>query len=161
MHARRVHRIERLDHRDPAVAADVVRLQRAAYRVEADLIGFDGIPPLHESAADVTALDLTLLGAHDEGRLVGVVGYERRDGLVDVHRLAVDPAHHRRGVGRGLLHELHRREEAAAAFEVSTGAANAPAIELYLRIGYRSIGTEHLPAGLVIERFRRDGVAGS
>lgn len=38
-----------LDLSDPDVADRVVAIQRAAYRVEADLIGFDGIPPLHDT----------------------------------------------------------------------------------------------------------------
>ena len=45
--------IEPLDLADPATAADVLRVQRAAYRVEAELIGFDGIPPLHEPLGGV------------------------------------------------------------------------------------------------------------
>lgn len=43
-------RVETIDITDPAIAAVVVRLQRAAYRAEAELIGSDRIPPLSESA---------------------------------------------------------------------------------------------------------------
>jgi hypothetical protein len=56
-----------LDQTDPQVAAGIVELQRASYAVEADLIRFDAIPPLQETAADVSGLELTILGALDGG----------------------------------------------------------------------------------------------
>jgi GNAT superfamily N-acetyltransferase len=144
-----MHAFGELDHRDASVAAEIARVQHAAYQVEADLIGFDGIPPLHETASDVTRLELTLVGARDEtGRLVGLVGYRRSADAVDIDRLAVDPEFHRRGIGAQLLDEVHRREHTATVFEVSTGAANTPAIRLYHRLGYHTTGREHLPQGL-------------
>ncbi|MET7290500.1 hypothetical protein [Streptomyces sp. NPDC005573] len=39
----------RLDLSDPDTLRHLWDLQRASYAVEARLIGFDGIPPLHES----------------------------------------------------------------------------------------------------------------
>ena len=48
---------------DPAVVAELVALQRAAYRVEADLIGADVIPALTESAAQLASSGETFLGA--------------------------------------------------------------------------------------------------
>ena len=137
------------------MAASTVEVQRAAYRVEADLIGFDGIPPLHETAGDVEALDLVLLGAHDDGRLVGLVGYRRDGDTVDIDRLAVHPDHHRKGIGAALLRQVHLIEATATAFEVSTGEANLPAVALYERLGYRSTGTAEIAPGTRVRRLRR------
>jgi len=47
------HTIEPLDLSDRATAADVLAVQRAAYRVEADLIRRDGIRALHESLEEL------------------------------------------------------------------------------------------------------------
>ena len=44
-----------IDLADVAVAARVVEIQQAAYRVEADMIGFDRIPPLLETIDDGAA----------------------------------------------------------------------------------------------------------
>jgi ribosomal protein S18 acetylase RimI-like enzyme len=144
-----------LEHGRLEVAARVVIVQQAAYRVEAELIGFDGIPPLRELADDVSRLDLTVLGALDGDDLAGIVGYRRRAEAVDIDRLAVDPSHFRRGIGTLLVEEVHRREASARRFEVSTGAANAPAVALYLRLGYRRVDDKVLPEGVTIAQFVR------
>jgi ribosomal protein S18 acetylase RimI-like enzyme len=125
-----------LDHRNPAVAERIVDVEQAGYRVEAEITGYDGMPGLHQDAEAVAALDLTLLGALDGDRLVGVLGYRRHGGLVDVDRLAVHPDHFRQGIGRSLLAELHRREADALRTEVMTSTGNTPAISLYLQAGY-------------------------
>ena len=155
-----VHVISELNHHEAPVAAEIMRVQQAAYRAEADLIGFDGIPPLHETAEDVAALELTLLGVRDDSaRLVGLIGYRRTGEAVDIDRLAVDPDHHHRGIGTSLLEDLHRREATATAFDVSTGTANVPAIRLYQRLGYLTTGTEDLSEGITVERLRRGRTA--
>lgn len=145
-----------IDHRDPSVAAAIVHLQRASYRVEADLIGFDGIPPLHEAVDDVVALDLTMLGAYDGDLLAGALGYARDGDLVDIDRLAVHPSCFRRGVASRLIDALHERERDAARFVVSTGDGNTPAIACYERHGYAQVTTELLPEGVRVVRLARD-----
>jgi ribosomal protein S18 acetylase RimI-like enzyme len=152
-----VHVVRHLDHREPAVADEIVRVQRAAYRVEADLIGFDGIPPLHETDDEVVALDLTVFGVRDEtGLLVGLLGYSRDGDRVTIDRLAIEPACHRQGIARSLLEDLHRREHVESV-EVSTGAANTPALRLYHQLGYRSVRRDRLAEGITVERLARAG----
>jgi ribosomal protein S18 acetylase RimI-like enzyme len=150
----RVPAVVVLDHADPAQAALIVALQRASYAVEAELIGFDGIPPLHEPADAVRVLDLTILAGVDGGELAGLLGYRRHREVVDVDRLAVHPTSFRQGVGRSLVNELHRREVTATSFEVSTASANEPAISLYLQTGYRR-QREEVVAGLPIVHLLR------
>jgi ribosomal protein S18 acetylase RimI-like enzyme len=149
------HQVIVLNHRDPAHAAGIVAVQRAAYRVEADLIGFDGIPPLHETAAQVAALNLTLLGIFDGERLAALLGYRSAGAQVEIDRLAVHPAYFRRGLARRLIEALHEREASATRFDVSTGASNTPALALYRQLGYRAITDEALPVGVVITRLVR------
>jgi GNAT superfamily N-acetyltransferase len=143
-----------LDHRESETARAIVALQKPAYAVEAALIGYDKMPGLLELPADVAALDLTLLGAFEGGILVGVLGYQRIEDLVDVDRVAVSTAHFRKGIGRRLLEALHERESTALRFEVSTGAANPAAIALYIGVGYRPVRTETL-AGIDIVHLAR------
>jgi ribosomal protein S18 acetylase RimI-like enzyme len=144
-----------IDPRDRAVAAALVDLQRAAYRVEADLIGFDGIPPLHETVDDVVALDLRVLAVHDGPRLVGALGYTRDGPLVDIDRVAVHPSHFRRGIASRLVAALHAREHDADRFVVSTGDGNEPAIALYERHGYVRTERVRLPEGVTVVRLAR------
>ena len=154
-----------LDHRTQAVAEQIVEVQQAGYRVEAELTGYDGMPGLTQDAATVAALRLDLLGAVDTdlppaasgglaGRLVGVLGYRRHGDLVDVDRLAVHPDQFRRGIGGRLLAELDRREADARRIEVMTSTGNTPAISLYLRAGYVIVGRDD-SGSVPVSRFAR------
>ena len=143
-----------LDHTDVAVATRIVDLQRAAYAVEAELIGFDRLPPLLEAPGDVARLDLELLGFTDEGLLLGLLGFERIGDVVEIDRLAVHPSAFRRGIARALLEDLHRRQVGAARLDVSTAARNEPALALYRRMGYRMERTSTV-AGLPIVHLAR------
>lgn len=145
-----------VDHRAPDVAAELMAVQRAAYRVEADLIGYQGLPGLAEGPADIAALDLVVLAVrYDDGALLGLVGYERDEGVVDIDRLAVAPSAFRRGVGRALVGAVHDREAGARRFKVSTGSDNTPAVALYTSMGYLPVGSKVIE-GCPVTRFARD-----
>jgi GNAT superfamily N-acetyltransferase len=110
-----------LDHRERRVAEALVGLQRASYRVEAELIGDDAIPPLHESVAALAALDLAFLAITErDGEPVAALGYQVADGVLDIDRLAVHPRRFRRGLGRRLVEAVLERVPHERAV-VSTG----------------------------------------
>jgi ribosomal protein S18 acetylase RimI-like enzyme len=146
-----------LDLADEAVLQRVVELQRASYRVEADLIGAETLPPLRETPEQVRASGEAFLGAFLDGRLAGAVSYKRDGGTVDIHRLAVDPAAFRRGVATRLLDALERQEEDATHWIVGTGAANAPARALYERRGFTAAEERTVPEGIRWVRMERSG----
>jgi GNAT superfamily N-acetyltransferase len=145
-----------LDHRDPRVAAELVTLQRASYRVEAELIGDDSIPPLHESADAVAALDLTFLVVKDEdtGELVGAIGYAVTDGVLDIDRLVVHPKRVRGGVGRQLVAAVLNRVPHERAV-VSTAQGNQPARRLYERAGFVHRADVTITPTLVVSQYER------
>lgn len=143
-------RVEAIDHRDRVTAGQLVEVQRRAYRVEAGLIGFDGMPGLTETVDDVMALDLTVLGVRHAGRLIGAVGYVVEAQVLDIDRIVVDPTHFRQGVATALLEAI----DTPLATEVMTGAANLPAIALYTARGYDLVRTEEAQ-GIRIARFRK------
>ncbi|MFT3684367.1 MAG: GNAT family N-acetyltransferase [Phycisphaerales bacterium] len=140
--------------RDDEVAA-AVNLQRAAYELEADLIGTRSIPGLNEDTAALRAAATReeLFGAFEADRLVGIIGLEDEHddsgkAVLRIARLAVDPAHFRRGIGRLLvrhvLAETHRR---GVAVRVSTGAANTPGRALYESEGFTLAQPFNAPDG--------------
>ena len=143
-----------LDHRELQTATAIGVLQKPAYAIEAALIGYDQMPGLIESPTDVAALNLTMLGAFEDGQLAGILGYQRTADVVHVDRVAVSKAHFRKGIGRSLLEALHERESNALRFEVSTGSANPAAIALYTAGGYRRVQEETL-GGINIVHFER------
>ena len=136
----------------PSAAAD---LQRASYAVEAELIGFDGIPALHESLEELRDCGESFLGLDDETGLAGAVSWVRlQDGTLDICRLMVHPRAHRRGIATALLDALDRAEPAWRAV-VSTGTANHPALGLYKRRGFTPAGTRLIAPGTSLTLLER------
>lgn len=136
--------IERLDLCDPSVADRVLEIQRAAYSVEAALIGFDRIPPLHESLDDLVEAPLEWLGVVERNVIVAAIAITGSGRRCDIDRLVVDPEHHRRGLGRRLVEAVLHHELVT----VSTGEGNAPAIALYESLGFIRTGRIEVGPGV-------------
>ena len=145
-------RIDDVDPGDRYHGPALLRLQQAAYAVEAAVIGDDRIPGLHESLNDLRAAPLRWLGAFEETRLIGAVAWSETAGEVDIDRLVVDPRWHRRGVGRALLQAVlsHAGVRRVA---VSTGRENHPARELYAGLGFIEVGDVEVIPRLWITRY--------
>jgi ribosomal protein S18 acetylase RimI-like enzyme len=156
-----VNRPTRLDLADEVVAGAVLELQRAAYAVEADLIGSDGIPALTETLDELRAAGEEWLGLLDDDGLAGAVSWRAlADGTIDIHRLVVAPRAFRRGVASALLDGL---DEALPdrSMIVSTGSANEPALALYRRRGFEVVDEREVVPGLFITELARRGAATS
>jgi ribosomal protein S18 acetylase RimI-like enzyme len=125
-----------IDLDDEATAAAVLAVQRRGYKIEADLIGFEGIPPLNETLEQLQESDESFLGAQVRGQLAGIVSWKLDGDTIDIHRLAVDPAYFRRGIGARLVRSALAAEPGAARATVQTGALNEPARALYRREGF-------------------------
>ena len=147
--------VEELDLQDDALAAALVALQQAAYRVEAELIGLADLPPLRDDVAALRRSGETFLGAYDGEVLAGAVSYRIDGDTLDVHRLVVDPARFRRGIGRRLLAAAEARAPRPGRVVVATGAANAPALSLYAAAGYRETGRREVAAGVFLSSLEK------
>ncbi|MEU9251603.1 GNAT family N-acetyltransferase [Streptomyces sp. NPDC048270] len=147
-------RIRPLDLTDDATAADVHRIGLAAYAVEAELIGFDGIPALGESLGQMRAHPLNWVGAVcEDGEVAGFLAWEEHTGGVGIDRLCVAPAWFRRGIASRLLRHALAELFPGRPVTVTTGAANTPAVTLYARAGFTR-GRDFSPApGLTMASF--------
>lgn len=127
---------------DPDYAELIWGLQHAAYRMEAELIGFDRIPPLLDTVESLQSCDETFLGYFDENDdddLAGAIAYTRDPSEVTICRLMVHPDRFRKGIGRQLLRHVQELESSADKFIVLTSAMNAPAIGLYEQEDFRIV----------------------
>lgn len=143
---------------DPAVDATMAgqlwAVQRAAYAVEAELIGDDRIPTLHEHVDDLRRAPLNWLAALDGTDVLGAVAWLVADQAVDIDRLVVAPHAHRRGVGSRLIREVIEHAQGRP-IAVSTGSANLPARTFYERLGFERVADREALPGLWVTAYCR------
>jgi ribosomal protein S18 acetylase RimI-like enzyme len=111
-------------------------LQRAAYLVEANLIGFEDIPPLKESFEEFLNCGETFLGYFEREELAGAISYTIDGQELTICRMVVDPKHFRKGIAQKLLKAVEDAYNEISTFKVSTGKDNYPARNLYQKNGF-------------------------
>lgn len=133
--------------------AEVLDLQRKSYKIEAELIGTDEIPPLKETFEELQNCGETFIGCYIEGRLAGAISFKIEGEVIDIHRMMVHPDFFRRGIARKLLCQLE--QYGCSQMIVSTGAANTPAVKLYEKLGFERQHNSVVGDGLVIAHFKK------
>lgn len=151
-----IDRLERLA--DPTLGVTLLRIQHAAYQVEADLIEDDRIPPLHEDLPALLARPLVWLVATGESGVLGALGYGRTGQGWEIDRLLVDPAAFGRGIGRALVTHFLSMADGDRVI-VSTGRANRPARNLYETSGFLPLGDTEVLPGLWVTNFERPAMS--
>lgn len=133
--------------------AEVLDLQRKSYKIEADLIGTDEIPPLKETFEQLQGCGETFIGCYIDGKLAGAISYLKKGKVLDIYRMMVHPEFFRRGIAKKLIAQLE--QIGYSEMIVSTGAANTPAIELYEKLGFERQNDSVVGNGLVIANFKK------
>lgn len=129
-------------------ASLVLKLQREAYQVEADLIGFREIPPLKESLQELMRSDEIFLGYGNTEFLSGFIALEKNTPRqMTISRLCVLPSEFRKGIASGLLTAAFTTYPEISTFRVTTGAANTPATNFYIRSGFAPAGFQWVADG--------------
>ena len=128
--------IKPLNMKNPQLAQAVLAIQLPAYQIEADLIGFQGIPALLETIEDLMNSNETFLGYYEDHQLSGVVSYDENESLVEICRLVVAPTSFRKGIGRQLIEYVINEVKHSRDALVSTGQMNGPAVTLYTKLGF-------------------------
>jgi len=136
--------IRRLDLLDLDEVNALLNVQRLAYAVEADMIGFYDIPALKDTFQSLQSCNEAFYGYFRDGELCGAISYTRQANYIDICRLVVHPNTFRQGVGRALLEHLLATERDVSRFTVSTGQKNTPAIKLYEKYGFVESGVTEI-----------------
>ena len=110
-------------------------VHRASFAVQAELMNFPGLPPLHQTAEEIAASGEEIWLVEEDGALAGGMGLLEHGDVLEIARLFVAPAFFRRGIGSALV---RRAIDAARgrAMVVGTGWINTPALALYERFGF-------------------------
>lgn len=116
----------------------ILQLQYLAYQSEAALFGTQDIPPLKQTLDEVReefegGLILKMVG--EDGKIIGSVRVQEKDGTVYIGKLMVHPDYRRRGYGKQLLKEIERRFPNRW-LELFTSTKSSNNIKLYRSLGY-------------------------
>lgn len=128
-----------------ADAAEILALQKLAYRSEAALYDDYTIPPLTQTLEEIRQdfKDYTVLKAAAGGVIVGSVrGRESAFNEVYIGRLFVHPDRQKQGIGSRLMGAVEAAFPRARRFWLGTGHLSADNIRLYNKLGYRECGRE-------------------
>lgn len=124
---------------DIKTVKDILDLQLASYKIEADIIGFYEIPTLKDTIYTLKSCGETFYGYFLEEVLTGIISYKIEDNILDIHRVAVQPSFFKMGIAKKLLSFIEEHNYNVRKIIVCTGKANKPAVELYLKMGYKKI----------------------
>lgn len=133
-------RITLLDLSDPDTAGRAACIIKSAAQAEAHFVA--GLCVASEPPRACRP-DETLLGADVGGSLLGIARF-RAVGPIELRAVAVDPRHHRNGIGLALVRAVVRRVMPASVI-VTTAASNTPALALYARTGFQEFSRSIAP----------------
>lgn len=132
-----------LDITDVSIAEKVLHIQLPAYQVEAELIGFAGIPQLKDTVETLSQCGEQFYGYYVQEELAGVISYKVEEDVLDICRLVVHPSYFRKGIANALLAFLLKEKQVVKKAIVSTGGQNIPAKNLYVKHGF--VETKQIP----------------
>lgn len=144
----------------PKDAQELLEVQRLAYQGQAELYNNFDIPPLKETAGEISDQFRThiFLKAVRQGIIVGAVRAVELDGTCHIGRLAVHPDMQGRGIGTALIKEIEKYFTPRR-YELFTGSKSSRNIRLYQKLGYDIYKTARLGCGEIelfyMEKMRK------
>ncbi|MEH7399751.1 MULTISPECIES: GNAT family N-acetyltransferase [Bacillaceae] len=129
--------IVKLDNKDRKMANSILNVQLPAYKVEAKLINFEGIPQLKDNVESIRDSKEIFIGYVIDNDLKGFLAYSEGNNEYQICRLVVHPICFKRGIARKLVHYFLNEIAKKKKVIVSTGSDNLPAINLYKTSGFK------------------------
>ncbi len=120
---------------DSDYGQQLFKLQKEAYKVEADMIDFADIPPLLETYEQFIHCHETFLCYLKGDELVGALSFSKENRQMLICRMIVHPDYFRQGIADALLLALQLQGDWEK-ISVSTGKMNLPARNLYEKNGF-------------------------
>ena len=147
--------IQKIEISQAREASQILELQRLSYRIEADLIGFDAIPALHETLEQLQLCNEMFYGFLEGQQIIGAISFKLEQHTLDIYRMMVHPNHFRKGIARALIEFVMNFELGATRCIVQTGSLNSPAINLYQTLGFRKFEQREVISNLWVTIFEK------
>ncbi|WP_026477688.1 GNAT family N-acetyltransferase [Alkaliphilus transvaalensis] len=145
--------IYKLNLKDDVTSKSVLELQMASYKIEAEIIGFQELPPLKDTIKSIKESEEIFYGYYINNVLTGIVSFKIMENVLDIHRVAVHPDFFRRGIAEKLINYVEKLENNIVKITVSTGTTNLPAVNLYLKNGYHKKEDIEISPNVYITEF--------
>lgn len=138
------------------VVEKIHKLQYASYKVEAEIIGFKDIPPLRETIDDIRKSDEIFYGHYIGDELAGIISYKIDLDVIDLYRVAVHPDYFKMGIAGNLLDFIEQIKSGIKKITVCTGSKNYPAVNLYIKKGYKKADEFVTNENIFISMFEKE-----
>lgn len=132
----------------------VFQIQQRAYSVEAKILETDSFFPLQETLEEFRITTDEGYVAIFDSKIVGALFLEKSKESILISKLVIDPNFFRKGCAKALIENvlnLYPNLE----FQVGTGAANTPAIQLYQKFGFEIFKQELVDGNLKVVKLRK------
>ena len=141
--------IEKASNED---AAQILALQKLAYRSEAEIIDDFSIPPLHQTLDETLTefQEQTVLKVQLGERVIGSVRAYQEGETCYIGKLIVHPDFQNRGIGSRLLRAAEELFPNAERYELFTGEKSARNLYLYRKYGYRVFRSKRISDKLTL-----------
>ncbi|ADO58450.1 histone acetyltransferase [Paenibacillus jamilae] len=144
---------------DDDIVSQIWRLQHVAYRLEAELIGFDEIPPLMDTLETLRSCGESFYGWLEDDELLGALAVQSESsGSLTLTRMMVHPDHFRKGIADSLMKHVLNEYQNVPLFIVTTGTLNTPAVTLYRKHGFRPVSAAEVAPGVELTTYHLHNV---
>ncbi|KZE67450.1 histone acetyltransferase [Paenibacillus jamilae] len=144
---------------DDDIVGQIWRLQHVAYRLEAELIGFNEIPPLMDTLETLRSCGESFYGWLEDGELLGALAVQSESsGSLTLTRMMVHPDHFRQGIADSLMKHVLNKYQSVPLFIVTTGTLNTPAVALYRKHGFRPVSAAEVAPGVELTTYHLHNV---
>lgn len=147
--------IVKLYNKNDSIAQEIVKLQKKSYSIEAQIIGYDEIPNLKDTVDSIKECEEVFFGYFIDDMLAGMITYKIIDDILDIHRMAVNPEHFRKGIAEKLISYIQDINRFVKKIVVSTGRENLPAVKLYEKLGFIKVEEFQVEKNLWIASFEK------
>jgi ech hydrogenase subunit C len=129
---------------EKADAPEILGLQKTAGQYEAEIYNDENLPVLLQTLAELQDdFDKAVfIKAVVNGKIIGSVRGQARDGTGFVSGISVHPYFQRRDIGHRLVQEIEKALPEAKRFETFTGRPNERGLQLLGKLGYAEFKTE-------------------
>ncbi|WP_339705441.1 GNAT family N-acetyltransferase [uncultured Kriegella sp.] len=147
--------IKKLQNNDLTLARNIRSVFQESYKVEAELLNVKDFPPLKRNLESYVNSENDFYGFLKNKELAGVIEISHEDDFTHIHSLVVSPNFFRQGIAAQLMEFVLHTFFESKLFTVETGAANKPAIALYLKFDFKEVKKWKTDHGIRKVRFHK------